>query len=258
MIDAGARTDVQDNQGHVPAYWAVRNGQDHLIALLSRANSMNMRDAMHIIREFRSKDIDMLEACRQGYLKYVQALLMVGVDVNEADESMAVTPLHTAVNYGQAEIADLLVNNGADVNKQDKFGWAPLHDAASLGYVALAARLLRAGARVDIKNVHGFTPLANAARHEQLAVIKLLVQAGADVNLCNNFGWSPLAEAVIFNRREVIDLLNKATSQKRILSIASAADERLGGQSPVHQFAHNPGLLRLLASLALNATEHEK
>ena len=43
------------------------------------------------------------------------------------------TPLHLAAGYNNLEVAEYLLENGADVNAQDKGGLIPLHNASSYG-----------------------------------------------------------------------------------------------------------------------------
>jgi len=45
------------------------------------------------------------------------------------------TPLHLAAGYNNLEVAEYLLENGADVNAQDKGGLIPLHNASSYGKV---------------------------------------------------------------------------------------------------------------------------
>ena len=63
---------------------------------------------------------------------------------NKSDHTGSVgeTPLHSAAFWGRYEIAQLLINAGADVNAQDDQGSTPLHEAARLGRVKLAQLLL--------------------------------------------------------------------------------------------------------------------
>ena len=53
------------------------------------------------------------------------------------------TPLHLAAGYNNVEVAEFLLENGADVNAQDKGGLIPLHNAASYGHVDIAALLIK-------------------------------------------------------------------------------------------------------------------
>lgn len=41
--------------------------------------------------------------------------------------ALGTTPLHAAAHANQAAIAQMLIENGADVNAQDKDGKTPLH-----------------------------------------------------------------------------------------------------------------------------------
>ena len=46
----------------------------------------------------------------------------------------------------------LHIGNGAEVNKADDFGWAPLHRAARLGHKQVAELLIESGAEVNKAN----------------------------------------------------------------------------------------------------------
>ena len=47
------------------------------------------------------------------------------------------TPLHLAAGYNNVEVAEFLLQNGADVNAQDKGGLIPMHNASSYGVSSL-------------------------------------------------------------------------------------------------------------------------
>ena len=67
-----------------------------------------------------------------GEKEIVELLLANGADVNVKDKD-GVTPLFDAVATVQKEIAKLLIINGADVNVADPFSMTPLHFAAVFG-----------------------------------------------------------------------------------------------------------------------------
>ena len=62
----------------------------------------------------------------------------------------------------------LLVERGAQLNRQDKYGHAPLHRAASRGYEKIVEGLLRAGALADPRDNEGNTPLHMACEEDRL------------------------------------------------------------------------------------------
>jgi ankyrin repeat protein len=56
------------------------------------------------------------------------------------------TPLIIASQNSHVEVARLLVDGGADVNKAQKDGWTPLVLARNFGHTAIVELLLEAGA----------------------------------------------------------------------------------------------------------------
>ena len=63
----------------------------------------------------------MSNAMFRGDLDYVVESLLIGVDINTADEE-GVTLLHEAMIVGQNEIAIVLIEMGANINQPDSFG----------------------------------------------------------------------------------------------------------------------------------------
>ena len=142
-------------------------------------------------------------AARVGDLAGVQAELDKGVDVNVKDR-FGFTPLHFAATK---EIAELLINEGADVNAKDK-GWTPLYHAAWRGHKEVAELLIAKGADVNMKDVEGVTPLHLAADRGHTEVVELLITKGADVNAKDDEGETPLDQAGT-SWPETADLLRK-------------------------------------------------
>ncbi|MCB1160421.1 MAG: ankyrin repeat domain-containing protein, partial [Leptospiraceae bacterium] len=70
-------------------------------------------------------------------LNKVKSLVGRGANVNYGRRSgrcfKGATPLWEATNQYKYEIASYLVSKGADVNKQDDYGWTPLYLTAQKG-----------------------------------------------------------------------------------------------------------------------------
>ncbi|SDO41750.1 ankyrin repeat domain-containing protein [Phyllobacterium sp. OV277] len=112
-------------------------------------------------------------AIRDKKADLVAKMLACGADVNlKSQEGWA--PLHTAAYYGPANVIDLLVSKGADVNaKGDYDKMTPLHMAASYGDdPAVIKALLKHGADKTAKTESGKTALELAA--DKPAITKLL------------------------------------------------------------------------------------
>jgi ankyrin repeat protein len=101
----------------------------------------------------------------------------IEVDKTTPDKA---TPLFMVVFKGYAEIADLLINAGANVNITYE-GKTPLHLAIQKGYAAMVDLLIKARADVNIM-YKGKTPLHLAIQKGNVAMVDLLIKAGADVS----------------------------------------------------------------------------
>lgn len=67
--------------------------------------------------------------------------------------------LHCAVIYGHLEMAECLLDHGADVNAQDLFQCTPLHYASMGGFTDIVDLLLRRGAEVNAVSSLGETAI---------------------------------------------------------------------------------------------------
>ncbi|CAH8550269.1 unnamed protein product [Schistosoma rodhaini] len=60
------------------------------------------------------------------------------------------TLIHYAADYGQKEICDYLIRNGADINVNDGFGVTPLLAAIYEGHIDCVSLLLNNGAKLGL------------------------------------------------------------------------------------------------------------
>jgi len=89
----------------------------------------------------------------------VTLLLKWRANPNVSDRK-GVVPLHMAICTGTSAVADLLVRNGAEVNKPDRHGQTPLFFAPS---VEMCNQLLEARADINVRNHKGQSALHLAA-----------------------------------------------------------------------------------------------
>nr|KAG5687245.1 hypothetical protein BaRGS_025347 [Batillaria attramentaria] len=152
LVKHGADPNKKNRDGHTPLDLVKEGDQD--VADLLRG------------------DAALLEAAKKGNLARVQKLAS-SENINCRDtQGRNSTPLHLAAGYNNVEVAEFLLENGADVNAQDKGGLIPLHNASSYG--------LAHGADPTMKNQEGQTPLDLASAEDVRA---LLTDAMPPVNL---------------------------------------------------------------------------
>ncbi len=121
-----------------------------------------------------------------GQLAVLRYLLEQGADPNRsASNAMRVAPLHSAVAFGDPQLAGamarLLVESGAQVNAVQQGGWTPLHEVADKDQLETAELLLANGADPNARSDDGLTPLALARRKSFARMAALLQQHGASV-----------------------------------------------------------------------------
>ncbi|OCK79033.1 ankyrin, partial [Lepidopterella palustris CBS 459.81] len=66
------------------------------------------------------------------------------------------TALHVAARTGNEKIAQLLVEQGADLGAVDENGRTPLHQAAEAGNKAVALLLLEIGGDINAQDNYGW------------------------------------------------------------------------------------------------------
>jgi len=79
------------------------------------------------------------KAAKTGDVEKIKSLLAEDPSlVNSKDKLYGYTPLHTAAIAGKVESAEVLLDNGADVNATDNKGNTPLHWANKEGHKDVA------------------------------------------------------------------------------------------------------------------------
>ena len=164
-------------------------------------------------------------AVSRGWIDVAQALIQKGANVN-AIVTGDMTPLHYAALEKEdvaVQASTLLLEAGADPNCCDVFGSSPLITAAEKGYSALVALLIERGAKVTHASRSGRTALHAASATGCIEAALNLVQRGADPLAKNSDGQTPIDLAEKAGHRQLADLLRKgkgkAVTQKAAVRV---------------------------------------
>ena len=180
----------------------------------------------------------LMTAARTGNVALVRSLAAAGAAVRGATHFRAQTPLMWAASEGHADVAQFLIEVGADVHARSVHGTTALLLAARNGDVETARVLLDGGAdvnanepylpfdaRVDVEEsqTSGRTPLLVASAslvatsgweyeldvepstHEALALF--LLERGADPNVPDSIGRTALHAAVETGKTDLVKAL---------------------------------------------------
>ncbi len=156
---------------------------------------------------------DMIIAVRSGDVARVEEQFLAGLSANE--RSIRTVPaLIEAVTAGSKDVVALLLERGARVNTTPiRANQTALEAAVRINRMDIAQLLIDAGADVDKAGTDNETPLMIAAKLGHTNMVQLLIDAGAYLNDTDNTGRTPLMLAVERRHRSTVEVLEAAGAQ---------------------------------------------
>jgi len=143
-------------------------------------------------------------------------------------------------------LAQLLIENGADVNIKDEYGGTLLMDCSNQQDNSyLASSLLDHGAEIEAVNEDLRTPLMVACENGRPNMTRLLVSRGAQVNKVDRYGRTAIILAILdgYNTMEILQILLDAGAEINIRDEddRSALDYARDNNDEVEQFLISRG-----------------
>jgi uncharacterized protein len=243
LLRHGANANARERwRGQSALMWAAAEGQPQMVRLLlqyhadpnARSKLTNLQRQVSAEPRMQARPsggfTPLLYAARKGCLGCAQYLLAGGADINLTDPD-SVTPLLLATLNLNFDVAALLVERGADVDKWDFWGRSALYAAVDMNTLPVGGRadrppsgsttglqliqkLLEAGANPNLQLklfppyrslrddrgadgllTVGTTPLLRAAKAGDVDAMRLLLAHGANPSLPNVRGITPLMAA---------------------------------------------------------------
>jgi uncharacterized protein len=189
LVAAKAAVDTPNDFGVTPLLEASRSGDAAMVELLLGAGADPSR-------AHPEGETPLLSAARSGSVPAVRLLLARGANVNAAEKFQQTTALMWAAAEGHLAVVDLLIEAGADLNRQGHVtslaarhngdhptgGFTALMFAARSGNDTLVRRLVAAGANVNVKNGDAASAAMVALYNDRFDVAATLIELGSDAN----------------------------------------------------------------------------
>ncbi len=175
----------------------------------------------------------------------MRLLVSAGADINaENSPSYNCTPLYVAIKFGGSNAMKILLELNVNVNPPWP-GTSPLLCAMEDKQLEIAQLLINAKADLDKPNAEGTTPLIYAVMNNQPEIALALIAKGAKVNVQNSSGMTALLAAISKGNQFLIDKLKAAgaveTPKLQMPKQQHIPKSSSGGSSPGHDIDINVG-----------------
>lgn len=222
LIDNGTEINVRDSFNQTPLHHAVLGDNEEMtIFFLKRGVDVNAYDdawqtAFHC-------------AALSGQESMVQIFLDYDCEIDKGTYQAQQTALQFAVQFGNVAVAELLLREGADIDRRCERGKTALHWAAQGNRVFNSepapgiALLLECGADINVQDYWGNTPLhvlAQCYLGGACDAVKLLLENGIGIDVQNKKGKTALHLAALDEAgRDNPDVLNLLLDEGADISI---------------------------------------
>ena len=196
------------------------NTDEYMLLLANAAERATLAGEVHILRGLLEKGLSVRghrtrllhTAILRSHKEIAELLVQAGADIEAEMELLWInTPLTRAVLNDDLFYTQWLLAQGADPNRRPgNTGRPPLAWACYRGDLAKVKILLEAGALIDRGEYEGLTPLALAVKNGHENVVHHLLRSGADVNAACEPCQAPLYRAVENRKIELASILLQA------------------------------------------------
>jgi penicillin amidase len=174
------------------------------------------KDVAAYLRDSLGRELDPWEAAALGELEPVKKLVAEKPGEIDKMSTDGFTPLLLASFFGRKEVAQFLLDAGADptISSGNGLHVAPIHAATAEDSDDIVDLLLQRKVPLNVTTGEGFTALHNAVQNGNLPVIRKLLELGADPAQPMYEGKTALDFAHEFEHPEAAKLIEAALASR--------------------------------------------
>jgi Ankyrin repeats (3 copies)/Ankyrin repeats (many copies) len=200
--------------------------EQRTLGRMNRAATLNWPDAIKLLSRLDTNIEQRVDdkrltplhcAVKSDSFEALKTLLELGANINaqNADgENALILALKDSRN--SEEVAQILIDAGADLTLANNKHETALHHAAAYGFVQITKALLDKGADINELSDSGSSPLYCAIEEGNTDTVELLIKRGADVEAKGSSGWNPLFNAAFGGLKECVTLLIEADADVNV------------------------------------------
>lgn len=154
-------------------------------------------------------------AARYDHRDIAELLIERGADINWKGDDLF-SPLGYAVRFGHPDVAEFLLSCGARIYQKKDFFADHLGMAIHNNHADIVRILVKYGMRINRRaGDDETTPLHWAAQFGKLEVVRALLECGANINARIGGRFTPMWYAKLYLHGEVVELLKEWTARER-------------------------------------------
>lgn len=199
LLKARAKPDAATNDAAAPLMLACEHGDAGVLGLLL--------DAGANVKRARADGVAPLAVCAGTAPAAIVARMLGKGAQPDAVDQRGQSALMWAAAKGRLDNLQLLLQHGADVNRESASGFTPLFFALKSGNPAVSAAVVAAGGNTRHVGPESTSAVQLAMYQKDYAFAAKAIESGADLNAFDRNGNTLLHAAVLDNQPQLIQLL---------------------------------------------------
>ena len=154
-------------------------------------------------------------AAKEGHREIINDLIRNGVDLNQEDPALGLTPILAAIVYKQTNTIKQLIEAKCEINStNNSLNMSPFMKAVQMDELTSEAKILEILSPFKgIADIHQKNPDGNTALHfacnkqnaSPLVIRYLIEEFGFDWNVENNKKWKPIIYAILQGNKGILE-----------------------------------------------------